>query len=84
MDFFRVWLRRALWGFSDEFNENFHDPLGPKWDAEAGDGELIDDSSRFGDDAAASKKNFEEGMAAVFRRCHRASAHTPPSRRPYR
>jgi putative DNA methylase len=71
-DFFRVWLRRALWGFSNEFNVNFHDPLGPKWDAEAGDGELIDDSSRFGGDAAASKKNFEDGMAAVFRRCHAA------------
>lgn len=71
-DFFRVWLRRALWGFSNEFNANFHDPLGPKWDAEAGDGELIDDSSRFGGDAAASKKNFEDGMATVFRQCHAA------------
>jgi putative DNA methylase len=71
-DFFRVWLRRALWGFSDEFNANFHDPLGPKWDAEAGDGELIDDSSRFGGNAAASKKNFEDGMAKVFQRCHAA------------
>jgi adenine-specific DNA methylase len=71
-DFFRVWLRRALWGFSNEFNAQFHDPLGPKWDSEAGDGELIDDSSRFGGDAAASKKNFEDGMAAVFRRCHAA------------
>ncbi len=71
-DFFRVWLRRALWGFSDEFNSHFNDALGPKWDAEAGDGELIDDSSRFGGDAAASKKNFEDGMATVFRRCHAA------------
>ena len=42
-DFFRVWLRRALWGFSNEFNENFREPLGPKWNAEEGDGELIDD-----------------------------------------
>jgi adenine-specific DNA methylase len=71
-DFFRVWLRRALWGFSNEFNAQFHDPLGPKWDSEAGDGELIDDSSRFGGDAAASKKNFEDGMATVFRQCHAA------------
>ena len=71
-DFFRVWLRRALWGFSDEFNALFNDPLGPKWDTEAADGELIDDSSRFGGDAAASKKNFEDGMATVFRRCHAA------------
>jgi putative DNA methylase len=72
MDFFRIWLRRGMWGFSDEFDEHFRDPLGPKWDAEAGDGELIDDSSRFGGDAAASKKNFEDGMAAVFKRCHAA------------
>jgi putative DNA methylase len=30
-DFFHVWLRRALWGFSSEFDANFHAPLGPKW-----------------------------------------------------
>ena len=70
MDFFYVWLRRCLVGFSEEFDTAFKDPLGPKWDHEAGDGELIDDASRFGGDAAASKKNFEDGMAAVFRRCH--------------
>jgi adenine-specific DNA methylase len=72
MDFFYVWLRRCLVGFSPDVDAAFVTPLGPKWDHEAGDGELIDDASRFGGDAAASKKNFEDGMAAVFRRCHAA------------
>ena len=75
MDFFYVWLRRSVHGMSREVDAAFANPLGPKWDHEAGDGELIDDSSRFGGDKAASKKNFEDGMAAVFRRCH--SALTP-------
>ncbi|MFC3168694.1 hypothetical protein [Paracoccus fontiphilus] len=57
---------------SPEVDEAFSAALGPKWDHEAGDGELIDDSSRFGGDKVASKKNFEDGMAAVFRRCHAA------------
>jgi len=72
MDFFYVWLRRCLFGMSPEMDAAFAGRLGPKWDHEAGDGELIDDSSRFGGDKAASKKNFEDGMAAVFRRCHAA------------
>jgi putative DNA methylase len=72
MDFFYVWLRRCLFGMSPEMDAAFADQLGPKWDHDAGDGELIDDSSRFGGDKAASKKNFEDGMAAVFRRCHGA------------
>lgn len=70
MDFFYVWLRRCLLGMSPEMDAAFVNQLGPKWDHDAGDGELIDDSSRFGGDKAASKKNFEDGMAAVFRRCH--------------
>ena len=70
MDFFYVWLRRSLHGMSAETDAAFSTPLGPKWDHEANDGELIDDSSRFGGDRQASKKNFEDGMAAVFKRCH--------------
>jgi hypothetical protein len=69
MDFFYVWLRRSLHGMSPETDAAFASPLGPKWSHEAGDGELIDDSSRFGGDKAASKQNFEDGMAAVFKRC---------------
>jgi adenine-specific DNA methylase len=72
MDFFYVWLRRSLFGLSPEIDQAFESPLGPKWNHNTNDGELIDDSSRFGGDRAASKKNFEDGMAAVFLRCHAA------------
>ena len=72
MDFFYVWLRRGLHGMSADIDAAFADALGPKWDHDAGDGELIDDSSRFGGNRAASKRNFEDGMAAVFRCCHKA------------
>ena len=66
MDFFHVWLRRALRGVSPEVDAAFADPRGPKWDAAAGDGELIDDAARFGGDRAASKRNYEDGMARAF------------------
>ena len=72
MDFFHVWLRRALRGLSDETDAAFAEPLGPKWDREAGDGELIDDASRFGGDRASSKATYEDGMARAFRACHAA------------
>ena len=72
MDFFQVWLRRALHGVSPEIDGVFADPLGPKWQAADGDGELIDDASRFGGDQEASKKNYEDGMARAFARCHQA------------
>ena len=72
MDFFHVWLRRALHGLSPETDAAFADPLGPKWDADAGDGELIDDASRFGGDRQASKRNYEDGMARAFARFHHA------------
>ena len=72
MDFFHVWLRRALHGLSPETDAAFADPLGPKWDADAGDGELIDDASRFGGDRQASKQNYEDGMARAFARFHHA------------
>ena len=70
MDFFYVWLRRALHGFSSELDAAMLTSLGPKWNHEEKDGELIDDSSRFGGDRQASKMNFEDGMATVFKRCH--------------
>ena len=68
MDFFHVWLRRALWGLSHEIDGAFEAPLGPKWNAAAGDGELIDDAARFGGDREASKRNYEDGMARAFSR----------------
>ena len=70
MDFFHVWLRRALHGHSPETDAAFADPLGPKWDAEKNDGELIDDASRFGGNRATSKQSYEDGMARAFSRFH--------------
>ena len=56
MDFFHIWLRRALAGLSPETDAAFAAPLGPKWNHESGDGELIDDAARFAGDRAASKR----------------------------
>ncbi|HEY6409732.1 MAG TPA: hypothetical protein VIY29_19920, partial [Ktedonobacteraceae bacterium] len=72
MDFFYVWLRRALFGFSKETDTIFQKPLSPKWDHEQNDGELIDDSSRFGGDRQKSKANYEDGMARVFQACYQS------------
>ncbi len=72
MDFFHVWLRRALRGLTPELDAAFETPLGPKWNAAANDGELIDDAARFGGDREVSKRNYEEGMARAFSRFHAA------------
>ena len=72
MDFFHVWLRRALRGIVPDTDTVFAEPLGPKWNAAGGDGELIDDASRFGGNKEASKRNYEEGMARAFRACYEA------------
>ena len=72
MDFFYVWLRRTLHGLSPETDAAFATPLGPKWDVEANDGELIDDASRFNGDRQASKQNYEDGMARAFGQFHAA------------
>jgi len=78
MDFFYIWLRRTLKGISPEIDAAFGQPLSPKWDQEANDGELIDDSSRQGNDAAKSKQVYEDGMARVFTQC--AAALKPEGR----
>lgn len=72
MDFFYIWLRRTLFGLSPEIDQAFAQPLSPKWNHDANDGELIDDASRFNGDKAASKRNYEEGMARAFQACHAA------------
>ena len=72
MDFFYVWLRRAVQGLSKDFDAVFYDRLGPKWNHDAGDGELIDDASRFEGDKARSRQNYEDGMAEAFGSCHAA------------
>ncbi|MBX9721391.1 MAG: DUF1156 domain-containing protein, partial [Candidatus Obscuribacterales bacterium] len=66
MDFFLIWLRRCLHGISPEIDEVFIDALGPKWNHQKNDGELIDDQSRFNGDAKASKQSYEDGMAKAF------------------
>jgi adenine-specific DNA methylase len=70
MDFFYVWLRRTLVGINEEYHRVFAQPLAPKWDHDANDGELIDDASRFKGDKEASKRNYEKGMARAFEACH--------------
>ena len=72
MDFFYVWLRRSIPELPQTFGRVFSNPLGPKWNPDTGDGELIDDASRFGGDKDRSKQNYEEGMARSFRSCHAA------------
>ena len=72
MDFFYIWLRRSVPGLSTEVESIFSYALGPKWDHETGDGELIDDASRFGGDKERSKQNYEDGMARAFQACHAA------------
>ena len=69
MDFFHIWLRRLAYSVSNELRHVFESQLGPKWDAGANDGELIDDASRFDGDQTLSKQNYEEGMARAFRTC---------------
>ncbi len=72
MDFFHIWLRRVTHGLSPEIDTAFRAPLGPKWDRDSNDGELIDDASRFGGDKKRSKKNYEDGMTRVFQACQGA------------
>ena len=72
MDFFYVWLRRTLRGLSPDMDAVFAEPLSPKWDHEANDGELIDDASRFDGDKERSKTAYEDGMARVFANCCRS------------
>ena len=69
MDFFHVWLRRTLHGLSPETDAVFAESLGPKWNHDANDGELVDQPSRFDDNGAASRKVYEDGMLRAFERC---------------
>jgi len=71
MDFFYVWLRRSLQGLSAEVDRAFSRELSPKWDHETGEGELIDDDSRFGGDREKSRAAYEAGLLKAFRECFR-------------
>ena len=70
MDFFLVWLRRTLGDLNPVYAAVLREPIGPKWDKEAKDGELVDDSGRNDNDKTKSKKAYEDGMAVVFSRCY--------------
>jgi hypothetical protein len=67
MNFFRIWQKRIIGDFNEEFREVF-DRESPTWDASKGDGELIDDDSRHGGDAEKSRQVYEDGMAKAFAR----------------
>ena len=69
MDFFHVWLRRVLNGVLPEGDVAFANPLGPKWDNNTNDGELVDQPSRFDSDVTASKAAYENGMSRTFGVC---------------
>jgi adenine-specific DNA methylase len=66
MDFFYLWIRRCLFGLSDEFDKTLEHPLTPKWDHSKNDGELIDDASRHGGNSNLSKNIYENGMYRAF------------------
>ena len=72
MDFFHVWLRRSTHGLSPEIDTAFIQQLGPKWDHDKNDGELVDQPSRFNSDVTASRTAYEDGMFRTFRLCLRA------------
>lgn len=72
MDFFYVWLRRVLHGLSPEIDRAFAEPLGPKWDEDRQDGELIDNPTWFQGDKTRSRMVYENGMERAFRACHTA------------
>ncbi len=72
MDYFYVWLRRSLRGISPAIDAAYAQPMSPKWCNEQNDGELIDDSSRHGNNAGKSKQTYEDGMARAFQACGNA------------
>jgi putative DNA methylase len=69
MDFFYVWLRRALNHLSPELDTAFRETLAPKWNNQKNDGEIVDDASRHNGDRVKSKAVYEDGIARVFQGC---------------
>ena len=74
MDLFYVWLRRIYGGLDTRIASGFLTPLGPKWDSQSNDGELVDDASRFGGDKTKSKAAYEDGMFRAFQMCQASLA----------
>ena len=68
MDFFYIWMRRSLYGAGfAELDAAFLEPLSPKWNSAADDGELIEDESRFGGNKLLAKTTYETGMGKAFK-----------------
>jgi adenine-specific DNA methylase len=74
MDYFYVWLKRTLYGLSEDITESFSSTLSPKWDHERNDGELIDDPGRHNWDLEKGKTAYENGMFCVFQNCYKVLA----------
>ena len=72
MDFFYIWVRRILHDRLSGSERLFLNDLGPKWDHDNRDGELVDDESRHGGDRAASRTAYEDGMLRSFAACRDA------------
>jgi adenine-specific DNA methylase len=72
MDFFYIWLRRQMARMDGSIEPKLRPELGPKWDHEKGDGELIDDITRHGGDREKSKQTYEMGMTHAFQTCYRS------------
>jgi adenine-specific DNA methylase len=69
MDFFYIWIRRAIVKTGLQLEHAFSEPLSPKWNHEQNDGELIDDASRHDGDRVKSKLAYEDGMYRAFLAC---------------
>ncbi len=69
MDLFYCWLRGNVSDLSPDTASAFKSPIGPKWDHDSEDGELIDDRSRFDGNSVASRTAYEDGMRKVFSCC---------------
>ncbi len=72
MDFFYVWMRRLLVDSPIDTQGHFDTPLAPKWDADANDGELVEDASRFEGDCDVARATYEDGMFRSFQAMWRA------------
>jgi adenine-specific DNA methylase len=72
MDWFYIWLRRIVFDSNPSYLQAMARSLGPKWDHESNDGELVDDAARHLGDLDKSKLSYESGMARAFSRCAEA------------
>jgi adenine-specific DNA methylase len=67
MDFFYIWIRRAMWGTSAKMETVFSSPLSPKWSHEEGTASKV--TTALDSVAAESRVNVttKMGWPALFR-----------------